>query len=90
MVGIALVHPETLDGHWTSQVLSIAHVREPTTVANLPHVYKFRLENIRGGYDVLSFTDLGKQPQAPLLEFVIEACLRKNLYQVPSVPGDGV
>ena len=90
MVGIALVYPETLDGYGTSQVLSFAHVRKPTAVANPPHVYEFRLENIRSGYDALTFTDLGKKPQTPLLEFFIEVCLHKNLYPGTSALGDGI
>ena len=90
MVGIALVYPEALYGYGASQALSFAHVRKPTAVANPPDVYESRLENIRGGHDALSFRDLGKKPQTPLLEFFIEACLRKNLYPVKLALGDSV
>ena len=51
-----------LDGHMEPVVLSVAHIRKPTVTADRPHMYKFWLENVRGGYDATSFTYFGKEP----------------------------
>lgn len=72
LVGIPPVRPETLDGHRTSHVFSVAHICVAAMVANLPDVYELLLKNIRGGYYPASPADLGEKPQTPLPKFVIE------------------
>ena len=44
-IGIAL-HLETFDGHGASQVVSIAHICEPTRVANPPNTDELLLKDI--------------------------------------------
>ena len=71
-IRIPLICPEMLDSHRASLVFPIAHICKPTAVADTPHVYQVHSEKIRGGYDLMGFADLGKKPQAPLLELAIE------------------
>ena len=40
-------HPEMFDGHGTSLVFPIAHIRRPPVVANFTDAYVFRLQEIR-------------------------------------------
>ena len=71
-IGIPLIRPEMLDGHRAPLIFPIAHICKPTAVVDTPHVYQARSEKIRGGYDSMGFADLGKKPQAPLLELATE------------------
>lgn len=45
-IELPIVHLETLDGHGTSRVLSVAHVREPSMVVDLPNPYELLLNNV--------------------------------------------
>jgi len=72
LVGVPLVHLETLDGHGQSQVFALAHFCEPTVVVNPPNTYEFPSKDIRGGYDATGFANLGKQQQTPLSKFFFE------------------
>ena len=72
VVGVPLVHLETLDGHGKSQVFALAHVCKSTVVVNPINAYELPSKDIRGGYDATGFANLGKQQHTPLAKFDIE------------------
>lgn len=61
-IEITAVYPEIFDGHGAPQVYSVADFREAAMIFDSPDVNEFRVKNIRIGYDLLVFTDLGKEP----------------------------
>jgi len=58
LVGVPLVHLETLDGHGQSQVFALAHVCKSTVVVIPPNAYELLSKDIRGGYDATGFANL--------------------------------
>ena len=68
---IVFSHLKMLDGHRAPRIFPVAHVRGSTIAANPSDVYKFLLENIRSGYDLVSLADLREESQTPLPEFFV-------------------
>lgn len=59
---ILFSHFEVLDGHRAPRIFSVAHVRGSAIAVNPSDVNKLLLENIRRGYNPVSFADLGEKP----------------------------
>ena len=59
-------------GHATSQVLSVADIREPAETADFTDMHELLLENIRGWKQLAGFADLIKQVQALLSKISIQ------------------
>ena len=53
--------PQLFDGHRTSAMFSLAHVRKPAFPRKLADMDVLWLNDIRGGQHPLSFADLVKQ-----------------------------